>query len=613
MRIKTSKVLEKLNLPVKIVNFPTKNVKGVTDIAKILKVRPEQVVKTLILKGKSGKFYLCLTGGNSKLDYKALKRLLKEKDIMMATPDEIYDQTGYKLGAIPAFELKNKLKTILASTLQDEDKLYIGTGKFGYDFVLSPSDLQKATGAILKNIVKITTTSKEKKSVKDYKVKYAPIRLDSKFNPKLFLTVEEAIKQSKGKVQLRGWVYRIRMSNKFVFIVLRDQSEIIQCIVKKDTNKKLFEEASKLTMESSIKISGEIKKEDRAPTGYEVNVKNLEIAQIAEPFPITKDFSTEFLLDNRHLWLRSRKMTAIMKIRHTVVGAIHEFFRKNGYYEFDAPIFQPSMCEGGSTLFEVKYFKDVVYLSQSWQLYAEAGIFSLGKIYNMSPTFRAEKSKTSRHLSEFWMAEMEAAWMQLDEVTQVAKDEIRYILQQVLKHNKKELQILKRDVKLLEHYAKVKYPTIKYKEALEILNKKYKMNIPWGKDLRTIEEEKIAEHFNSPVVVTHYPTEIMGFYKPPSKENPEEALCFDMLAPEGYCEIVGGSERSLLVDDMMKRLKAEGENPRTYDWYFDLRKYGSVPHSGYGLGVERVVAWICGIDNIKDAIPFPRTMLRKTP
>jgi len=398
-----------------------------------------------------------------------------------------------------------------------------------------------------------------------------------------------------------------------IFIVLRDESDIIQCVISKSKNAELFEKAVKLTIESSIKISGELKEDERAPSGFEVSVSDMEIIQIAEPFPITEHQSPELLYDNRHLWLRSRKLNAVLKIRHTVVGAIHDFFRGRGYYEFDAPIFQPSQSEGGSTLFEVKYFDDIMYLSQTWQLYAEAGIFSLGKIYNMGPTFRAEKSKTSRHLAEFWMAEMEAAWMTLDEATEVAKDEIRFITQEVLKHNKKELEILERDIKLLEHYAKAEYPTIKYAEALDILNNKYQMDVPWGKDLRTMEEIKIAEHFKVPVVVTHYPTEIMGFYKPPSEDNPKEALCFDMLAPEGYCEIIGGSERSLLVDDMKKRLKADGENPEIYDWYFALRRYGSVPHSGYGLGVERVVQWMCGLDNIKDAIPFPRTMLRKSP
>ena len=428
-----------------------------------------------------------------------------------------------------------------------------------------------------------------------------------------YTTIDEALKKDLTKVYLRGWVYRQRASNKFVFIVLRDESDIIQCVISKSKNAELFEKAEKLTIESSIKISGELKEDVRAPSGFEVSVSDMEIIQIADPFPITEHQSPELLYDNRHLWLRSRKLNAVLKIRHTIVGAIHDFFRGRGYYEFDAPIFQPSQSEGGSTLFEVKYYEDKMYLSQTWQLYAEAGIFSLGKIYNMGPTFRAEKSKTSRHLSEFWMAEMEAAWMTLEEATEVAKDEIRFIVKEVLKHNKKELEILKRDIKLLEYYAKAEYPTIKYVEALDLLNDKYQMDVPWGKDLRTLEEAKIAEHFKVPVVVTHYPTEIMGFYKPPSEDNPKEALCFDMLAPEGYCEIIGGSERSLLVDDMKKRLKADGENPEIYDWYFALRRYGSVPHSGYGLGVERVVQWICGLDNIKDAIPFPRTMLRKSP
>jgi len=428
-----------------------------------------------------------------------------------------------------------------------------------------------------------------------------------------YLTIEKALKKGSGEVNLRGWVYRQRASNKFVFLVLRDESDIIQCVIPKSKNPELFEKAEKLTIESSVKLSGELKEDVRAPSGFEVSVTEMEIVQIADPFPITEHQSPELLYDNRHLWIRSRKLNAVLKIRHTVVGAIHEFFRGRGYYEFDAPIFQPSQSEGGATLFEVKYFEDIMYLSQTWQLYAEAGIFSLGKIYNMGPTFRAEKSKTSRHLAEFWMAEMEAAWMELDELTEVAKDEIRFIVQEVLKHNKKELEILERDIKLLEHYAEAEYPTIKYAEALEILNNKYDMKVPWGKDLRTMEEAKIAEHFKVPVIVTHYPTEIMGFYKPPSEENPKEALCFDALAPEGYCEIIGGSQRSLLVEDMKKRLEADGEDPENYDWYFALRNYGSVPHSGYGLGVERVVQWMCGLDNIKDAIPFPRTMIRKFP
>jgi asparaginyl-tRNA synthetase len=295
------------------------------------------------------------------------------------------------------------------------------------------------------------------------------------------------------------------------------------------------------------------------------------------------------------------------------VGAIHQFFRDRGFFEFDAPVLQPNQCEGGSTLFEVNYYEDITYLSQSWQLYAEAGIFALEKIYNMGPTFRAEKSKTSRHLSEFWMAEMEAAWMDLADVIQVAKDEIRYIVEQVLKKNPMDLEILEQNVQKLSDIAKSDFPTITYSEALEILQKKENMDIEWGKDLRTLEENQLMNHFQTPVVVTNYPVEIMAFYKPRDRNNPKTVLCFDMIAPGGYGEIIGGSERSQDIGDMKKRLKEMGENVKNYEWYFDLRRYGSVPHAGYGLGVERVVAWVCGVENIKDCIPFPRTLLRFRP
>jgi asparaginyl-tRNA synthetase len=433
-----------------------------------------------------------------------------------------------------------------------------------------------------------------------------------------YITVKEAIEKGSGIVSIKGWVYRERKSNKFAFIVLRDETDIIQCVINKEkVPEKLFEEAGKLTMESSVKFTGEIKEEPRAPTGYELIVSEMEIVQISEPFPISKDYSPEFLLDQRHLWIRSRKMNAIFKIRHTVTGAIHDFFRSRGYYEFDAPIFQPNACEGGSTLFEVKYFNDKVYLSQSWQLYAEAAVFSLGKIYNMGPTFRSEKSKTSRHLAEFWMAEMEAAWMELEEAVQVGKDEVRFIIKKVLENNIKELEILKRDISKLKSYAEKDYPTLSYTQAIKIL-KENNMDVEWGKDLRTIEEEELMKHFDTPVAVIDYPKEIMAFYKQRRLPKPEEApadvaLCFDMLAPEGYGEIIGGSQRDTSIEELKKYLEMQGEKPEHYDWYLDLRRYGSVPHSGYGLGVERVVSWICGLDNIKDAIPFPRTMLRKSP
>jgi asparaginyl-tRNA synthetase len=415
-------------------------------------------------------------------------------------------------------------------------------------------------------------------------------------------------------VSLRGWIWRTRSSGNIVFMTLRDVSGVIQATVKRGNLPDAeFEAAEKALIESSVELTGEVKEDKRAPGGFEILARSIHVVNFAEPYPITKDQSPEFLLDQRHLWLRSRKLTAALKIRSTVVGAIHQFFRDHGFYEFDAPVLQPNQCEGGSTLFEVKYYQDKTFLSQSWQLYAEAGVFALEKIYNVGPTFRAEKSKTSRHLSEFWMAEMEAAWMDLHDITEIAKDEVRFVLGQVIEKNAADLTVLERDIEALRKLSTAKFPTITYTEALEVLRTKAGMEVEWGKDLRTIEEDEVMKFFETPVVVTNYPVEIMAFYKPPDPKDPKTALCFDMLAPDGYGEIIGGSQRSTDIAYMSERLRQMGEKTDNYQWYFDLRRYGSVPHAGYGLGVERLVAWICHAENIKDAIPFPRTLLRFRP
>jgi asparaginyl-tRNA synthetase len=428
-----------------------------------------------------------------------------------------------------------------------------------------------------------------------------------------YLSIQEAMDKGTGEVQIHGWVHRERGSNKLKFIVLRDPSNLIQCVLSKSDFEGNWEKIDHIQVETSLKIKGEIVKDERAPTGYELHVKDYQIIGTSENYPITKDQSIEFLADNRHLWLRSQKMMAIMKIRSTYVQAREEFFIKEGFFRFDTPILQPTQCEGGSTLFEVKYYKDKMYLAQTWQLYGEAGIFALGKIYNMGPTFRAEKSKTSRHLSEFWMAEAEVAWADLNDIVDLAKRELKYCLKKVCQERVKELEFLERDPKKLLKIAEKEWPTIKYREALKILKEKSNMDVIFGKDLRTVEEEKLMEHYDTPVVVTHYPKEVMAFYKPTDPEQSDEALCFDMLAPEGHGEIVGGSQRSTDIEEMKRALEKEGEEIENYSWYFDLRKYGSVPHSGYGVGVERVVKWICGLDSIKDAIPFPRTMERYKP
>ncbi len=422
------------------------------------------------------------------------------------------------------------------------------------------------------------------------------------------------MEQGSGQVSIRGWVHRERKSNQFAFIIIRDSTNIIQCVVEKENvSPSAWEDATKrATIEASIIVTGEIRQEKRAPTGYEIAARDLQIVGDSHEFPITKDQSPEFLLDKRHLWLRSRKLTAIMRIRSTILGAIDEYFRSNGYHEWSPPIFTPNACEGGATLFEVKYFNEKVYLTQSWQLYAEAAIFALEKIYCISPCFRAERSKTSRHLAEFWMAEMEGAWLELQDVVKVAEELVAFIIQKVVGQNEEDLKLLQQDVEKLKKIT-LPFHRMTYADVLAFLREKEGMDTESGKDLRTIEEDALMKHFDKPVIVTNYPKEIMAFYKPEDKNNPGIALCFDMLAPEGYGEIIGGSQRETDIEKLKHYLSKQGEMSENYEWYFDTRRYGSVPHSGFGMGVERVLAWLCKLDNIKDAIPFPRTMLRKTP
>lgn len=428
------------------------------------------------------------------------------------------------------------------------------------------------------------------------------------------MQIQEAMKQGTGNVKLHGWVYRERKSKELIFIVLRDATNIIQCVVKKsNVSEKEWAGAEKLLVESSLEIEGEIKEDKRAPTGYEVAVKKINIVHFSEVFPINKDQSVEFLADNRHLWLRSRKMAAILKIRSTVFGAIHEYFRSKKFYEYQSPIFQSVQAEGGSTLFEVNYFGKPVYLAQTWQLYAEPAVFALEKIYCIAPSFRAEKSKTSRHLTEYWHAEMETSWEGFKELQDYGEGLIKHILKKVLELNEGELKILERDVGKLRPSLEKPFPRMTYTDALNVLKDKNNLGVGWGKDLRTIEEDEIVKNYDTPIIVTHYPKAVKAFYMREDPENHDVVLGFDMLAPEGYGEVIGASEREPDLEKIKKRLEEQGEDPSQYEFYLDTRKYGSVQHAGFGMGVERVIAWICGLESIRDAIPFPRTMLRYKP
>jgi asparaginyl-tRNA synthetase len=428
------------------------------------------------------------------------------------------------------------------------------------------------------------------------------------------LSITEAQENTNKEIKIRGWVHRERGSNKIKFIILRDNSGLMQCILERSIlGDEIFDTIDKLQVESSCEITGTVKAEERAPCGYEMHASGFKIIGTSDKFPIGKDQSSEFLLDKRHLWIRSTRMQAILKIRSTIFGAIHEYFRKNSFYEFQSPIFQTTQCEGGSELFEVKYFDESIYLAQTWQLYAEAGIFSLEKIYCIAPSFRAEKSKTSRHLTEYWHAEMEGAWLNFTDIQDHAEQLLKHIVKIVLDTHKNELSLLKRDIKILQPIVDRPFIRMTYDNALKILKEKCNIEVEWGKDLRTLEEEKLTKLYAVPVIVTHYPKKVKAFYMQEDSDNPDVVLGCDVLAPEGYGEVIGGSQREADIEKIKERLKETGEDPDKYEYYLDTRRYGSVPHAGFGMGVERVITWICGLDNIKDAIPFPRTMLRKTP
>ncbi|PKL88263.1 MAG: asparagine--tRNA ligase [Ignavibacteriae bacterium HGW-Ignavibacteriae-2] len=416
------------------------------------------------------------------------------------------------------------------------------------------------------------------------------------------------------EVTLKGWLFNQRSSGKVKFLILRDGTGYIQCIVfKGNVSEEVFENAGKLTQESSFEITGKVKKEDRALGGVELDATDVKIVSIAEEYPITKkEHGTEFLIDNRHLWLRSKKQVAIMRIRHRVVKAIRDFFDDRGFTLFDPPIITPNACEGTSTLFEFDYFDlGKAYLTQSGQLYAEAGAMALGKVYTFGPTFRAEKSKTRRHLTEFWMVEPEMAYFNLDDDMDLAEEFLEYIVQTVLSERKEDLEILERDVTKLET-VKRPFPRISYDEAVEIL-KKNGVDFEWGNDLGATDETIISSQYDRPVMVHRYPSEVKAFYMKRDPENPKVALAVDVLAPEGYGEIIGGSQREDDIELLISRIKEHNLPQSFFEWYLDLRRFGSVPHSGFGLGLERTVSWICGIDHLREAIPFPRMIYRNTP
>jgi len=415
------------------------------------------------------------------------------------------------------------------------------------------------------------------------------------------------------EVQIRGWVRRHRSKGKVQFLTIRDGTGELQAILSKATmDEEQFKAASHLTQESSIEVTGRIRADARAPGGYELDVSHIHILHLAEPFPIQpKEHSVGFLMDHRHLWLRSSRQHAILKIRHEIVKACRDFFDDRDFVLVDTPIFTPNACEGTTTLFQTQYFEETAYLAQSGQLYGEAAAAAFGKVYCFGPTFRAEKSKTRRHLMEFWMVEPEVAFAELADVMELAEAFLVMIVQRVLAKRQEELKVLERDVSKLEAITPP-FPRVTYREAVDCLRKGGSA-IQSGDDFGAEDETLLSNEYHKPLIVHRYPAAIKAFYMQSDPQQPDLAMCMDVLAPEGYGEIIGGGQRIHDYQTLLSRLQEHDLSEDAFRWYLDLRRYGSVPHAGFGMGIERAVAWICGLDHVRETIPFPRMLSRLYP
>jgi asparaginyl-tRNA synthetase len=416
------------------------------------------------------------------------------------------------------------------------------------------------------------------------------------------------------EVEIHGWLYNARSSGKVRFLVVRDGSGYLQAVVfKPSASEQLWAEAERATQESSLKVAGKVKEDKRSPGGVELEVTALEIIQLCPEYPITpKEHGPDFLLNNRHLWLRSKRQHAIMRVRNEVTYGIRDFFYRRNYVNIDSPILTPAACEGTSTLFETDYFGQKAYLSQSGQLYLEPAVAAHGKVYCFGPTFRAEKSKTRRHLMEFWMVEPEVAWLRFDGLLDLAEEFVSELVARVLDRCKNELEWLERDVSKLEPATRRPYPRIDYGDAVEKLRAKG-FAVTFGDDFGGDEETALADEAGQPVMITRYPSAIKAFYMEPDPVDAARALAVDMIAPEGYGEIIGGSERISSYEKLEQRIREHGLPREAFEWYLDVRKYGGFPHSGFGMGIERVVAWMCGVAHLREAIPYPRMLNRLYP
>lgn len=611
------KYLDDLSIPYQKLSFPTSTEKGAGNVATVLGFFPRQMIKTLIFQTDNGEKVLVMVGGDQNVVSSKLKKAIGSKNIQMASPEVVQEVTGYVIGSIPPFSWQPEgFRSFLDASLLKEKELGVGTGQWGEEIIISPEDLVKASKATvveLTNIEELPESKNEEELTEELLHQYVK-NFTSDSSPENLIRISDISNFENKEIRLQGWLANKRSSGSIHFLMIRDGSGFIQAVLgKKDISEEIFNLVDKIGIESSIKVRGNVRKDERAPGGYELTLTDFELVTEAQDYLISKKaHGVDFLLENRHLWLRSKSQFATLRLRSEIIWALAKFFKEEGFIKFDGPMFTANEVEGGSTLFEVDYFGQKAYLTQSAQLYGEAGAMAFGKVYTFGPTFRAEKSKTRRHLTEFWMLEPEVAFYDWKDNALLQERMIHFVIKHCLENCKNELQILGRDISKLEKSLKP-FLWIHHKDACHLLQKAG-LAIGDREDLGADEEAVLTKMFDQPIVLHHMPAEIKAFYmKPDSEEGDNRVFCNDLLAPEGYGEIIGGSQRIHDLELLEEKLKEEGLNPQTYSWYLDLRRYGSVPHSGFGLGLERLVAWIGGLKHARTAIPFPRMINRLKP
>ena len=631
MEIQALKFLKNRSIPFETITFPESTEKGASNVAKVLLMNERAIIKTLIFEDQiTNECVLVMVGANQKVQSKNLKKIIGSRNIALASPEKVKEITkGFEIGAIPAHGWQpENFCVFMEASLFEEKLLGVGTGHWGNEILIKPLDLFKS----LDNITVKNITDGDK-DINDFYIEeinklgnnitmYED--LDSEFLIKNQEIIEETdktiislVSKSVDKyVTISGWMYNKRSSGSVIFLQIRDGSGFIQCIVNKtDVSSEVWEIANKLTIESSCTIKGLVKSEIRSQSGFEIDVKDIQIVSISPEYPIgKKEHGVEFLFKNRDLYLRSKTPWAILRIRDQIFRSITNFYFEENFVRVDTPVFQPTSCEDTTELFEVDYFGKPMYLTQSGQLYSEASVMSLGKVYDFGPVFRAEKSKTRNHLTEFWMMDAEMAFFNQKMNEDVQEKMVKRIIKDCIENMQEELKLLERDTTILENSVKTPFIRIKHFEAKSMLEKNG-FTVDYEDDMTTDEEIWIGNHYKIPVFIEDYPFAVKAFYMKSfiDERGLKRARCADLIAPEEAREIIGGSQREDNYNVLLKELKERNYPVSEYEWYLNVRKHGSVPHAGFGLGLERMVRWISGTHHIRETSAFPRSVIINRP